>query len=84
MLDKVRGKFFVVGIHKSPYQGATPRIELGAVSADDGEKGENTFFNQATPFGEIKMDLTNPAVAEFFKLGDAFYVDFVRVVKPST
>lgn len=79
MVEKVRGKFFVIGFRKDKYPGATPMIELAAVSADDKERSENTMFSSATPYGEIKMQISNTEAAEFFKLGDEVYVDFTKV-----
>lgn len=82
MVEKVRGKFFVIGIRKDRYQPAAPAtIELAAVSASDKEKAENCMFHKYTPFGEIKMQIDNPPASSVFELGQEFYVDFTPIEK---
>ena len=51
-------------------------VELSAVMAEK-EEGidENNSFNQATPFGELKITIDNPAVKDFFKPGVQYYLD---------
>lgn len=53
--------------------------------SDDGIP-EHERFHRATPNGECKMSVTNPAVAEFFAPGRLFYVDFTPAehAKPPT
>ncbi len=41
-----------------------------------GDSPENKTWSQATPPGEIKMTITNPAALDAFGPGQAFYVDF--------
>src|ERR1051325_959739 len=59
MVDKVRGKFFVIGLEKHPHaQGTT--IKLGAVAKGEKEDDENSYFNRYTPTGTIQMFVDNP------------------------
>ena len=75
-VDRVRGKFFVLGLEKNgPKQNGTT-IRLGAVSASDPEKKENCMYHQYSPSGEIKMWVDNPVAEQFFTLGKEVYVDF--------
>jgi hypothetical protein len=43
---------------------------------DASKDTENARFTQATPWGEIRMGINNPAALEQFKVGDPYYVDF--------
>jgi hypothetical protein len=40
---------------------------------------ENARFTQATPWGEIKMGIDNPAALSQFTAGKSYYVDFTSV-----
>jgi hypothetical protein len=37
---------------------------------------ENEQFMKATPWGEIRMGIDNPAALEQFAVGKSYYVDF--------
>lgn len=37
---------------------------------------ENARFTKATPWGEIRMGIDNPAALEQFAVGEQYYVDF--------
>jgi hypothetical protein len=39
---------------------------------------ENVRFTKATPWGEIKMSIDNPAAMEQFEAGKQYYVDFTE------
>jgi len=39
---------------------------------------ENHIFSDATPSGEIKMQINNPAAAKQFNIGQSYYVDFTE------
>lgn len=43
---------------------------------DDGLSKENASFAKATPTGTITFQLDNPELAEAFKPGQVYYVDF--------
>lgn len=51
-------------------------ITLNAISASDNE--ENRHFSAATPSGMIQMYISNAALADEFKIGDVYYVDFTK------
>lgn len=46
---------------------------------DNARDTENARFTKATPWGEIKMDIDNPAALEQFQVGKSYYVDFSPV-----
>lgn len=50
-------------------------VTLDAICGTD---GENASFSKYTPNGKIVFSLTNPALADTFKPGNVFYVDFTR------
>jgi hypothetical protein len=50
-------------------------ITMGAVF-DDGLAKENASFAEATPSGTITFQLSNPDLAEAFKVGETYYADF--------
>lgn len=43
---------------------------------------EDVRFSKATPSGELKMYVDNPAALEQLKLGQDYYLDFTPVPKP--
>ena len=43
-----------------------------------GGSAENNSFAEATPSGEIKFTVNNPAVQDHFKPGDSYYVEFKK------
>ena len=79
MIEKVRGKFFVLGLEKYSKDGT--KIKLGAVSASDKENAENCMYHKYTPSGTIEIYVNNPPAEEFFVLGRELYVDFIPVEK---
>ena len=52
-------------------------ITLSAVY-DDGISKENKSFADATPSGSMTFFLSNPALADEFKPGDVYYLDFTK------
>ena len=58
------------------------KIENNAVSfttvyeTDAQKSDENVRFTQATPWGEIRLGIDNPAAREQFTVGESYYVDF--------
>jgi hypothetical protein len=48
--------------------------KLNAVCAD-GEP-ENNGFSKATPIGELRICIDNPAALDFIKPGKSYYLDF--------
>lgn len=43
----------------------------------DGNEENKTFF-AATPSGQINLHVVNPAAAEVFEEGKAYYIDFTQ------
>jgi len=39
---------------------------------------ENNQFSEATPVGELKMQISNPAAKGFFETGKEYYLDFTK------
>lgn len=59
-----------------PDNEATPRIYTFAAVYDTSTE-ENKRFTKATPWGELKMRVDNPAVR--FEIGTFYYLDFSAV-----
>lgn len=78
----VRAKFIVTSVtHYAGFKGA--KVALTPVNPQHQETSENLAFWEATPNGEITMQITNPQTAEQFKPGDEYYVDFTKVTYSS-
>ena len=71
----IRGKFVVEGKYEQ-YPGNHMVI---LQCRYDESLPEDQSFSKATPYGHIQMAVSNPAAAEQFKIGQAFYVDFTPV-----
>jgi hypothetical protein len=55
-------------------------VTFSTVYEPDASKDtENARFTQATPWGEIKMGIDNPAALKQFAQGKTYYVDFIPV-----
>lgn len=70
---KVRAKFRVHNVKDMGASGSV--VELHPVYSSD-PNSENAKFYNATPWGSVQLGTVNPAVAEQFKPGTEFYVDF--------
>lgn len=77
MVNRVRGKFFVLSL-KTTHRGSGTQIELGAVSPSDKEKSENNIYHKYTPSASVSMFVDNPEAEAFFTLGKSLYVDFTE------
>ena len=52
-------------------------VKFRTVYEPDAEKDtENARFTKATPWGEIRLGIDNPAALEQFAAGKNYYVDF--------
>jgi hypothetical protein len=52
-------------------------VSFHTVYEPDSEKdSENARFTKATPWGEIKLGIDNPAALTQFEAGKDYYVDF--------
>lgn len=69
--EMVRAKVTCEAIHDNAVTFRTV-YEGDAAKADT----ENARFTKATPWGEIKLGIDNPAALEQFEPGKSYYVDF--------
>lgn len=69
----VRAKFIVSSINHIYSSDNCAEITLRAVWGDG--KGNETW-SKATPQGELRMMITNPAAIDQFDLGKSYYLDF--------
>jgi hypothetical protein len=51
-------------------------VSFFTVYEDPAKDTENARFTQATPWGEIRLGIDNPAAIERFESGKEYYVDF--------
>lgn len=76
----MRCKFRLELIQRSRF-GADEEVHgLTFVPVCDGSK-ENKEFFRATPAGEIRLGVANPAAVANMKLGAEYYVDFIEAPK---
>ena len=80
---RVRAKFTVQSV-EAPYEGA-PETTRKVVLAPqyDPDLPEDRRYHQATPSGQIWMQVDNPSATAEFLLGRQFYVDFTAVSEAS-
>lgn len=55
-----------------------PTVVLTPVYPGQDASAEDKAFWEATPNGKLEMSVTNPDAAEFFELGEAYYLTFER------
>lgn len=72
---RVRAKFRCDSIDDF---GTSKLVKLYAVGGQDGESAENAMFHQASPHGELKITIDNPAAAVVFEAGAEYYLDVTR------
>jgi hypothetical protein len=81
----VRAKFTVSQIRQHYWNNGKEVIagstEVVLAPQYDTSIPEDQRFAKATPSGEIRMLIDNPAAVEYLKPGEAFYVDFTAVPK---
>jgi hypothetical protein len=75
---RMRAKFRITKIEKSE---TSESLTMNAVYADkygpDGVNEDNDFARW-TPWGELKMGITNPNLLGVFNEGDKVYIDFTK------
>jgi hypothetical protein len=71
-METVRGKFTCTKSVKTSYGTDVSFYALYSQNTED-----NTYAT-ATPFGHINMTVNNPSAEEFFKEGQAYYLDFSK------
>lgn len=69
----MRAKFYCDKVDDSGYG---LQVELSAVVSD--ENLENQDFNEATPNGQLSMQIDNPKAVGFFEVGKEYYLDFTE------
>lgn len=71
---KLRAKFYCQDIKEDGL------VKLSAVyGSDDKDNEENNQFSEATPYGELEMQVDNPNAQDFFEIGKEYYLDFEEV-----
>ena len=74
----VRGKFNIQSIELFTFPKGGGQVKMSAVY--DSKTPENNSYSEATPSGEIKMMVSNPAAFAVFKAafdaGQSIYCDF--------
>jgi hypothetical protein len=71
--QSVRAKFFV---SKVEFYSPTSRYFVLKPVYSENPEHENKSFWEATPSGELSMNIQNPRASEFFHIGEEYYVDF--------
>jgi hypothetical protein len=56
--------------------GSVTFTTVNELDSDKAADPENVRFTKATPWGEIKLGIDNPAALEQFQVGRQYYVDF--------
>jgi hypothetical protein len=79
IMQIARAKFRcnAVEFQGDPDNSETPRIYTFAAVYDTSTE-ENKRFTKATPWGELKMNVDNPAAR--LEVGKVYYLDFTEVV----
>ena len=73
-MGKMRAKF-----HCDSVNPETGMARMTAVYAAEGNE-ENNQFSEATPFGSLEMQVSNPGAKDFLKQGKEYYLDFSEVI----
>ncbi len=71
----VRGKFTVTSVNTRSATSTYVEVQLDAIY---GGSPEDNSYSAATPYGSIKMTITNPDAVAKLPIGGKFYVDFTR------
>lgn len=79
-MTAMRAKLVISKIEQTTH---SDTLHFGAVCAKsypaDGSDEDNTYA-KFSPSAELKISITNPALVGQFKAGEAYYVDFTKVV----
>lgn len=80
----VRAKFQCQRIEESRYAGGKQsKIILTAVTPYNSEDTvDNKKFWEASPSGELVINVANERAVEYFKPGTAYYIDFTEAPAP--
>ncbi|HUT60668.1 MAG TPA: hypothetical protein VNA25_22715 [Phycisphaerae bacterium] len=74
MIKTARCKFTVQKVEGDPASGNGAVIEM-ITQYDEALTKEDRAFSIYTPWGEMKFNVANKALAGFFEAGKAYYVD---------
>lgn len=80
MAGSARCKFTVIEITGDPSVDGTVKM---VTQYDEEISKEDRAFSIYTPWGEMEFSVQNPALADFFKEGQAYYVDIKPVEEAS-
>lgn len=73
----VRAKFQLVAV--TEYQFGSKKLQFQCVY--DNNTPEDQRFQKATPYGNIEMNIDNPAALQAFELGKFYYFDASPVIE---
>jgi hypothetical protein len=69
------------GVHRKYESTGIPVREVTLAPQYDNSNPEDVSFAAATPSGICTLQIDNPAIADEFKPGDTYYIEFTRVEK---
>ena len=72
-METIRGKFTCTKAVDTSYG---KEVSFWALYSNNPEDNQ---YAQATPAGNITMVVSNPNAKEFFKEGEKYYLDFIKV-----
>lgn len=82
MIERTRCKFYVASVTRHGFMNGEGKpvtnsieVRLCAVYAPKDDQSENHKFWSASPSGELKLSVNNPACFDFFKEGHEMYLD---------
>lgn len=81
LIYSVRAKFLVKKVEF--FNENARQVVLHPVYSQDPNHENKTFWD-ATPSGELTMIINNPRAAEFFEIGQEYYVDFSHPPRAAT
>lgn len=73
-MKTILAKFKCDGVDPYPTEGERTQETVTLRAVVDGSD-ENKSFSKWTPFGELKIAITNPDAFGFFKPGKSYYLD---------
>lgn len=77
----MRAKFQVSKVEKNDgFESLTFFAVTDSEFGPNGENDDNTYARW-TPNGDLKMNITNPALLGKYKVGEKYYLDFTKAEK---
>lgn len=74
--DRVRAKFRTTEVTRTEHGG---RVKDMPVYRTRDVEDENYRFWEATPSGDLELQIVNEVALAFFEPGREFYLDFIRI-----